>query len=142
MSEETPDTNDFPVDETKKKEPEQTLFDLSLDEKPIQLRLKTGDIIEAVLVEFDGNERDAYMNLMSKRFTTLPEGGTKVLDWKDSQAILLAKTLFRVATDGKRSPFTREEIQKFPTKTQNKLFEMAQKICGLTLEEEKKIEGE
>lgn len=78
-----------------------------------------------------GRERNYYLTSVQDRMKLGPDRkpiGFKSYDGMHSS--LLVMCLFKIV-DGKRVPFTVEEIEEWPAEPQEQLFEMAQRLSGL-----------
>lgn len=107
-------------------------FDLTLNEYPVKLKDKDGNVKEYILREMDGKARDAYLTNMSGRMTVKADGKTTVSNFNGLQASLITRCLFD--KEGKQVPDT--EIQSWPSRVQTLIHKECQEICGLNLDEE------
>ena len=110
---------------------------LELVRKTVEVTLKMPDdtTVNAELREFDGKQRDAFMNKNKGKTQRLDAKNVEVTDYTGSYSLLLSYTLFNV--DASRY-FTEVEIQGWPSSVQEKLFTMSRDLNGLKSEEEKK----
>jgi len=106
------------------------MLELSLDrnELPVKLSGKTGTK-NYVLREMDGNQRDAYLSEMQKHME-LQDGKVIVTNYKGLHAMLLSLCLYE-----KDELVPVDVIQSLPSTAQGKLFEKAQILNGLNLNE-------
>lgn len=99
-----------------------------LDTFDFVLTKKDGSRRECQLREFAGVERENFLRENSKK---VGRDGKSITDFKDVQVILLRKTVFDKNTD---KPLTDDELRNLPAKTQQMLYEMSIKMCGLDKE--------
>lgn len=103
-------------------------FDLAVVEIPILLAdPETKDERKYVLREFNGAERDKYLNSVSSRMKIDPQGNSTIRSFDGLHANLIKRCLY----DSDGQLVTEEVIQSFPARVQTALFEKAQEICGL-----------
>ena len=122
-------------------------FSLKLKSRPVVLIEVDDTKSNCTLCEFDGEGRDAWFDFVQSRMnvsgTTGKSEDVKVeikegRDMKGFQAKLLSLCLHN--PDG--NLFTEDVIQKFPSTVLSGLFDAAQKINGLTLEEQEEAKNE
>jgi hypothetical protein len=116
---------------------EATEYDLSLAEKPVNLKQTDGTVKQYTLRELPGDELEAYMEENKDRMDTVVEGGKIVVrgvrSYKGMFTSLLKRALHN--DQGKKVPV--EEIKTFPARVQQALFKDAQKLSALeTVSEE------
>lgn len=104
-------------------------FSLSFKEIPIEIiDPETARPRPYILREFPGAERDAWLNALTSRVRTLPngkQGGIK--NFTGMQADLISRCLF----DEENKLVSVNTIQKWPASVQIAIHEMCQKLCGL-----------
>jgi hypothetical protein len=110
---------------------------LELVRKTLEVTLKMPDdvTVNAELREFDGKQRDAFMNKNKGKTQRIDGKTVEVTDYTGSYSLLLSYTLFNV--DAKRY-FTEVEIQAWPSSVQERLFTLSRDLNGLKNEEERK----
>jgi hypothetical protein len=110
---------------------------LELVRKTLEVTLKMPDdtTVSAELREFDGKQRDAFMNKNKGKTQRIDGKTVEVTDYTGSYSLLLSYTLFNV--DAKRY-FTEVEIQAWPSSVQERLFTLSRDLNGLKSEEERK----
>ncbi len=110
---------------------------LELVRKTIEVTLKMPDdtTINAELREFDGKQRDAFMNKNKGKTQRIDGNTVEVTDYTGTYSLLLSYTLFNV--DAKRY-FTEVEIQAWPSSVQETLFKTSRDLNKLQSEEERK----
>lgn len=80
--------------------------------------------------EMDGNERDRYMNRVTRRSKKARANrGRDAFDFEGVQAELLSICLFE---DGSDKPVNADMLQKWPASLLQALFDKAQELNGLT----------
>lgn len=109
------------------------MLEFTLDLKEIPVRLKSGENVkEYVLREMTGKQRDQYLTELNKRMKIDSTGKASLSSFDGLQAELLTRCLF----EGDAS-ISKEELQSYPSNTQSKLFNEAQKLNGLDADENK-----
>jgi len=104
-----------------------------------------------VLREVNGHSRDLYLNNLAGRLKGKGEV-TQVRDFKDMQANLLSRCIYKKVTANKEDPpskstpdqleemgeipVTIEELRTWPARIQSLIFDRAQKLSGLDTEAE------
>lgn len=107
-------------------------FDLSLQTIPVSLKnAETGQPEEYEIRELTGDQRDAYLNTVRKRMRRVGEH-SEITDFKGLTAQLLTRSVFRVDT-GKA--VTEDEVQSWPARVQQALFDKSRELSGLDKEE-------
>ena len=109
---------------------------LEREEVNIILENKEGEEKRYTLKELTGKERNKYLNKMSNRVKIGQDGKAMgIKNFDGFQSDLLKLSLF----DESGEHVSEEDIEEFPSSTQQKLFEKAQKLSGLdtTTENEK-----
>lgn len=92
----------------------------------------TIDNEEYELVEFDGVERDKYLNSVGKRLKTEVGGGQTVKNFDGLQAELVSASLFKIDKVSRaRIAVPVKTIQSWPARVSATLFEEARKLSGL-----------
>lgn len=105
---------------------------LLLKEQPVELLLD-GEVRIGILREMTGKQRDAYLNEISLRMRTGPDGKSQgVKNFDGLQAGLIARCLRM--SDG--SQVSVKDIQEWPSSAQSTLFEACQRLNGLEVEPE------
>lgn len=120
-------------DEVQQEEEMPTELSLSEDVHPITLKRKDGTPWECELREMSGETRDRFLNTQ-KRVTN--SRTQEITDFKDIQTNLIAFGLYDKETE-KLVP--REQIQKFPAKTQGALYRALVRLNALNEEAQKKL---
>jgi hypothetical protein len=105
-------------------------FELKLKEIPVMLVTVDGVDRPCFLRELQGDGRDQFMDNVGRR--TIPGVNNKLNDFKDHQAVLIAKCLFEEG--GSLVPLS--EIRAFPAQVQKDLFMACRDLSGLNTEEE------
>ena len=105
-------------------------FDLTLNSEEVELTTADGESLVYEIRELTGKERDKYLNTLSKRSRTLPDGTTKINNFDNLQADLLTRTMF-AKTDGKYEAVKVDDLQAWPARVQGELFKLAQSLSGL-----------
>ena len=105
-------------------------FTRDLKEIPFQV-----DEDEYVLRELKSKERDAYMNDQNKRIVSLSNGTNKIKDFAGIQVDLLGKCVYKLGAD---KPVLKAELQEWPAGVQQKIFDAAIEMNGLSEEADKK----
>lgn len=103
---------------------------LKLREVPVELEGENGEVKKWKIRELNGTQRNEYLNKMSSRVKMDKNGksiGIKSFD--GFQADLLSKCLY----DEEGELVEAEDIESLPSNTQQKLFEKAQEISGLSV---------
>lgn len=121
-----------------KKKPLPTSIDLSLDvqEIPVILKDKDGNTLNYTMREMNGADRDKYLDSVNARMKYDEEGKPKGINTIEGlKASLLSLCLFD--KDGQQP--TIEYIQKWPSRSLEKLHEYAQELNALEDEEEAEV---
>ncbi len=110
---------------------------LPLTRAVVQVIVETEDGQERMweLRELDGKERNSYLNKMAGRLRTDKGGkpvGMKSFDGFQSDLLTLC------LRDEHGEPMTKQAIEDLPSKAQQALFEKAQELSGLNVEDEGK----
>lgn len=99
-----------------------------LDSYDCTITFKDGRRKDIQVREFAGVAREDFLKDNSKK---MDRDGKTIREFKDVQVILLRKTIYDVETD---KPLTDDELRNLPAKTQQMLYEMSIKMCGLDKE--------
>jgi len=113
-------------------------LDLDFNEVDVVLKGKDGREKKYLLRELDGAKRNNYLNKMTSRVIMKDGKAVGMKSFEGFQSDLLKLSLFD--EDGK--PVSEEEIEGMPSRTQEKLFEKAEKISGLDKMENQQEEKE
>ena len=106
-------------------------FKLELVRIPVELEVPDGPILEAYLEELTGRQRDQYLNDLTSKIQMKGGKMDKMKTFDGLQSFLLTLCL-RKKTDDKL--FTKSEIEAFPAKVQEALYDAAQELSGLEVE--------
>jgi hypothetical protein len=107
-------------------------FTLELNRIPVKLQTANGGpVIDAHLRELSGVQRDKYLDGMKAKMNVKAGKMESIKTFEGLQSQLLSLCLYK----DESQKFTEKEIQEFPAKVQTALFEAAQKISGLDIEE-------
>lgn len=143
MSKETPDNKSTLAELTEEKLKEVVTsggtleFDLKRDEVPLRLAdPKTGEVREYIMREMDGKQRDTYMTFMGNKTGSR---NTVLKNYDNVYSKLLALCIVEKETN-KHVP--EAEIQSWPTKVQEKLFDAANILNGLGAKKKKEDDEE
>lgn len=111
---------------------ETLILSLQRAEVDVVLDGPDGEQKQWTLRELSGSERNKYLNKMTNRVKVGPGGATGIKSFDGFQSDLLCLCL--VDEDGK--PVSKEIIEDLPSKTQQVLFDKAQKLSGLDTKKE------
>lgn len=125
---------------TTSKNKDRLSFDLTLNSKEVELTTAEGLIQVYEIRELTGKERDKYLNTLSKRSRTLPDGTTKINNFDNLQADLLTRTMF-ARVDGEFKAVDVNDLQAWPARVQGELFKLAQSLSGLDTKKDEDEEG-
>ena len=107
-------------------------FSLELDEIEVELKdPKTKEVDQYILREMDGSARDKYLGFIGAKMNLSGEGDSTLKDFDGLQANLLARCLFKLASDGERTCVEFDVIQSFPARVQTALFNKAKQMSGM-----------
>jgi hypothetical protein len=109
-------------------------FSLELKTHPINLKQKDGSVELHEVREMSGIERDRYLKSVTRRRRG---NNTNNMELENIQADLIVKSLFRVSDNRQ---YKIEEIERFPSSLQKRLYDIAQDLSALTSKDEKKRE--
>ncbi len=118
---------------------ERIVLDLVRKVIPVTLKMVDGVEVDAELREFDGKQRDTFMNKNKGKTQRIDQKTVEVTDYTGSYSLLLSFTLFNIAAN---RYFTEVEIQGWPSSVQETLFNCSRNLNGLKTEEEKKAGGD
>lgn len=99
-----------------------------LDTYDCTITFKDGRKKDIEVREFAGTAREDFLKENSKK---MDRDGKSIKEFKDVQVILLRKTIFE---KGATEPLPDDELRNLPAKTQQLLYEMSIKMCGLDKE--------
>jgi hypothetical protein len=128
-------------------------FTLEQQEVPVKIYDKEHDEEKWYIIrEFTAKERDAWLNDVSGRMRTSEAGNvTGVKNFTGMQGMLLTLTMTHadcesskdgdtIISNGKKVDMN--TVQKWPARLQTRLFELAQRICGLDDEAQERAKNE
>jgi len=101
---------------------------LKLNIEPVEIEQQDGEVLTYTLRELSGKERDNYLTKMSSKMKFDAKGNPSGL--KDYQG-LHAMLLNLVLRDPHDTIISVKDLQEFPARVQNALFEKAQEMNGL-----------
>lgn len=97
--------------------------DGEIDEIPIRVKFPGEGVIDCVLIEMDGEERDKYMDKDKKNY----DRNGNLANYQDVQTKLIQRILHRAK---ERKRFDKAEIRTLSSKAQKKLYMMCLKLNG------------
>jgi hypothetical protein len=100
-------------------------FSLELKTHPINIQQKDGSVELHEVREMVGIERDRYLKSLTRRRRGKD---TNNMELENIQADLIVKSLFRVSDNRQ---YKVEEVERFPSSLQKRLYEIAQKLSAL-----------
>lgn len=108
--------------------------------EPFTIEQENGEEKDYYLRDMDGEQRDAFVDFISKKVQRGPDGKPLSSPMKDDVGVsilLLSKTLFLASSN---KPVPAETLKKWPHKLLEELAEEASELCALT-EEAEEVEG-
>lgn len=113
-------------------------FSLERESIPVVLKGKDGIDRKYILQEMDGKQRDQYMSFIANKTS----GEARVV--KDYSNVYSRLLKFCIVDEETGKEVDEKEIQSWPTKVQERLYIMAQVLCGLDedSQKEKKAKNE
>ena len=106
-------------------------FDLELQRHPFTAKAPDGVRQRYFVFELNGTQRDDYLTFIAGK-TVESNGTRRVKNFKDIQAFLLAKAVYK---EGETKPVPLSTIQSWPASMQSKLYDKARDLSGLDKEE-------
>lgn len=114
--------------EAQKQAQDDLCFDLRLQERPVKITHPDGTVEHCTLREIDGSQRVLYMNMMTTKVKSSADGKSgSIVDFTNVETGLIAMCLY----DSKHQLVKSENINKFPSRVQSKLYEACCTLCGL-----------
>jgi len=113
-------------------------FSLKPNEIPVVLEDENGEEIQCVLKEMDGQSRDKYLNVMSKKVAVGPDGSASIRTYDGHLTDLVKRCLFYQDSG---QPVPEDTIKKFPSRVLSALFDEANKLNKLGDEDITDSEG-
>jgi hypothetical protein len=106
-------------------------FQLDLKEQIVLLKAKKGDR-KIIIREVRGSDRDKYLDDLNSRISEADESGkSKIKKFEGMKSFLLSVSCWELGKDGTEVQLTQKEIDTFPARVQDKLFDISQKLSEL-----------
>jgi len=110
---------------------EKLKFTLKLKEVPVDIVDIDGQEKVYILQELTGAQRDIFLNEMGERLKYTGGKAQGLTNYEGLQAGLVSLCLF----DDKKEPVKKEVIQSYPASVLSSLFDAAQELSGLVVDE-------